>query len=84
VPGVTVHDLGERKCGIVTFSKADADPGGIAADLLRRRMNVSISSVEYARLDLGHRGTGPLVRASVHYFNTEDEIDRFVAAVAEC
>jgi selenocysteine lyase/cysteine desulfurase len=46
-------------------------------------MNVSISSVEYARLDLGHRGTGPLVRASVHYFNTEDEIDRFVAAVAE-
>jgi selenocysteine lyase/cysteine desulfurase len=29
------------------------------------------------------RGLADVVRASVHYFNTEDELDRLVGAVAE-
>ncbi|WP_333816458.1 aminotransferase class V-fold PLP-dependent enzyme [Tabrizicola sp.] len=83
VAGVTVHDLGLRKSGIVTFRKGDLDPGGIASRLRARAINVSVSSLPYARLDLGARGLGSLVRASVHYFNTEAEIEAFVAAVAE-
>lgn len=83
VEGVTVHDLGMRKSGIVTFRKGDLDPVGIAARLRARAINVSVSSLPYARLDLGARGLGSLVRASVHYFNTEAEIEKFVEAVAE-
>ncbi|MEE4238870.1 MAG: aminotransferase class V-fold PLP-dependent enzyme [Anderseniella sp.] len=83
VSGVTLHDLGERKCGIVTFSMDGRPSPDVAAWLAERSINVSVSAVEHAQLDLGARQTGPLVRASVHYFNTENEIERFVAAIAE-
>jgi selenocysteine lyase/cysteine desulfurase len=37
--------------------------------------------VDYARLDLPARGLPDLVRASVHYYNTDDELDLLVAAL---
>jgi cysteine desulfurase/selenocysteine lyase len=81
VPGVTIHDQGRRLSGIVTFVKA----GEAAAELARRlaagRVNISVSSEAYARLDLGRRKLPALARASVHYFNTEDEVVRFVDLV---
>lgn len=82
LPGVTVHDLGERRCGIVTFTREGFAAPGLAAALRELAMNVSVSQSENAHLDLGPRNTGPLVRASLHYFNTADEIDRFVEALA--
>ncbi len=83
VKGVTVHDLGQKKCGIVTFQKAGVEPSQMAEILRANQINVSVSSLPSARLDLGERGLQSLVRASVHYFNTENEIDRFVRAVDE-
>jgi selenocysteine lyase/cysteine desulfurase len=38
---------------------------------------------EHNPLDTEERGVHPLVRFSPHYYNTEAEIDRTVAAVAE-
>jgi selenocysteine lyase/cysteine desulfurase len=35
-----------------------------------------------ARLDLDARGITEMVRASVHYFNTDEEIDLLVETVA--
>jgi cysteine desulfurase / selenocysteine lyase len=81
VKGVTVHDLGQRKCGIVTFSKDGTEPRDIAEKLLAQKINVSVSPIGSARLDLGPRGLNSLTRASVHYFNTDAEIDRFVEAI---
>lgn len=55
---------------------------GMTSDLVQRelaqdRINVSVSLEDYSRLDLSERKIKDLVRASVHYYNTEQEIDRF-------
>jgi len=83
IEGVSVHDLGRKKCGIVTFKKDGIDPKIIADTLRADRINVSVSPVTAARLDLEPRNLKALTRASVHYFNTHDEIVRFVDAVKQ-
>jgi cysteine desulfurase / selenocysteine lyase len=40
-----------------------------------------VSLVSHAQLDLAHRGLPDLVRASVHYYNTDAELDRLIAAL---
>ncbi|MGD0068590.1 MAG: aminotransferase, partial [Streptosporangiaceae bacterium] len=54
-----------------------------AAALGRDSINVSTTVAEHNPLDTEERGIHPLVRFSPHYYNTEAEIDRAVAAVAE-
>lgn len=81
VKNVDVHDLGLRKCGIVTFTKNGISAESMTAQLREMNMNTSVSTLNSARLDLGKRKLESIGRASVHYFNTEDEIARFVKAV---
>ncbi len=81
IPGVAVHDQGERTSGIVTFTKQNISPEAIAEALRQQGINISVSTLPFARLDLGRRGLAALARASVHYFNTENEVDRFTDAV---
>ena len=81
LPGVQVHDQGERRCGIVTFTVAGVLAQHVQQHLSRQGVNVSVSLVDYARLDLPHRGLPDLVRASVHYYNTDQELDRLVKAL---
>lgn len=81
--GVGVHDLGGTRCGIVTFSHADLAATDIQSRLATRKINVSSSSILSTRIDMEKRALPTLVRASVHYYNTLDEIDRFAEAVAE-
>ncbi|MGL5810402.1 MAG: aminotransferase class V-fold PLP-dependent enzyme [Nocardioides sp.] len=79
--GVRVHDLGRRKCGIVTFTVDGHTAQDVRQRLAEHGVNVSVSPVDYARLDLTTRGLPDLVRASVHYYNTEDELDRLIRAL---
>jgi selenocysteine lyase/cysteine desulfurase len=83
VPGVTLRDIGKRRCGIVSFSHAGMSAGDIAAELRRRRINCAVSSPGSTLLDARARALPDLVRASVHYYNTEDEVTRFAAEVAD-
>lgn len=83
LPGITVHDLGAVKGGIVTFDHATISPGEISNTLKTRKINTVTSSVFSTRYDMEARGLAKLVRASVQYLTTNDEIDQLVTAVAE-
>jgi selenocysteine lyase/cysteine desulfurase len=77
MPRVQVHDLGLQKCGIVTFTIEGWEPGEIRRKLAGQKMNVSTSSAASTRLDMDQRGLSSVVRASVHYYNSEEEIEGF-------
>jgi selenocysteine lyase/cysteine desulfurase len=81
LPGARVHDRGRELCGIVTFSLAGAGADEVKKRLGERAINVSVSGWEGTPLDMSLRGPGRIVRASLHYYNTEAEIDGFIAAL---
>jgi len=81
VPGVTVRDIGAEKCAIVTFTMEGRKPEEIKGALARQRINVTVTDATATRLDMEARGLLSMVRASVHYYNTEEEIERFCAAL---
>ncbi|QSQ24306.1 aminotransferase class V-fold PLP-dependent enzyme [Pyxidicoccus parkwayensis] len=83
IRGVTVRDVGEVKCGIVTFTVEGVSPDALRQRLMAQGINVSVTRRPSTRLDMEARGLGELVRASVHYYNTEDELERLVRAVAQ-
>ncbi|MBX2978774.1 MAG: aminotransferase class V-fold PLP-dependent enzyme [Flavobacteriales bacterium] len=83
VPGVRVHDLGLRKSGIVTFTKNGVDPMRMMQELGAQGINITAARKEIARLDLEERGLDRVARVGIHYFNTSEEVERFVAAVSD-
>ncbi|MCC3305440.1 aminotransferase class V-fold PLP-dependent enzyme [Sneathiella sp. HT1-7] len=83
VPGVTVQDIGAQKGGIVTFDHTTKSPDEIKNYLVERSINVSITGLSSTRFDLEKRGIDAMIRASFHYYNTDDEIDRLIEALAE-
>jgi selenocysteine lyase/cysteine desulfurase len=81
IPGVSVHDLGKHKCGIVTFSAAGIEATEIANRLRENRIMVSVSSPASTLIDASKRKLPTLVRSSVHYYNQETQIDALVSCV---
>jgi len=81
IPGVTVRDRGSVQSGIVTI-RVD-DPAGVVAGLRVRGINTSLSTPDYSRIDFGRDQAPGLVRISPHAYNTEAEVDRAIATIAE-
>ena len=82
IPGVSVHDRGRRRCGIVTFTVDGKQPRDIVATLRQRRIHCHSSGPSLVLIVAPERRLPALVRASVHYYNTEEEVTRFAAAIA--
>ncbi|MEL7476148.1 MAG: aminotransferase class V-fold PLP-dependent enzyme, partial [Cyanobacteria bacterium J06555_12] len=83
LPGVTVRDLGTRRCGIVTFTVASRSATEVKGCLSQAAINTSVSTRSSTLLDMDARQQSEFVRASVHYYNSETEIDRFCRTLAE-
>jgi cysteine desulfurase/selenocysteine lyase len=76
IKGVTVRDLGRVRSGIVTFTCDGHSPGEVMQRLKANGIAVRTVERASARIDMEQRGLDELVRASVHYYNTEAEIER--------
>jgi cysteine desulfurase / selenocysteine lyase len=79
---ITVHDLGAVRGGIVTFTVDGVDSFEVQRQLAENRINVTVSEAEDTRLDMDERQLEAIVRASVHYYNSEEETERFCTKIA--
>jgi cysteine desulfurase / selenocysteine lyase len=75
---IAVHDQGDDRCGIVTFTIDGVAPVEVVRLLRAAHVNTWAIDASTARLDLGGRALPAVVRASVHYYNTVEELDRCV------
>lgn len=83
LPGVTVRDLGAQRCGLVTFTLDGIDPREAMLHLREGGVNVSVADPHSTLLDSRQRHLPDLLRASVHYYNSEDELDRLCSEVGQ-
>ena len=81
IDGITVHDRGDQLCGIVTFSVDEVDSALIKKELAAQNINVSIGSAHSTLYYMSRRHLDKILRASVHYYNTEEEIGIFCDAL---
>jgi len=81
VKGVTVQDLGRVRGGLVTFTH-ERHPAGEVMQWLKAN-SIAVRTIERSstRIDMERRNLDELVRASVHYYNTEAEVARFCAVL---
>ena len=83
IPQLEVTDQGRLKCGIVTFRHEAMDAATIKSELARRKINVSVSSGSGSRLSFMKRGIEAVVRASIHYYNSEEELEYFLSKIRQ-
>lgn len=74
-------DPGPDLCAIVTFQHRTHAPDVVKKMMEQQKIAVQVSSVDHTRLDLDARGISKTIRVSPHYYNTEDEINRFLKAL---
>ena len=83
VPGCRVLDRGRELAALVTVEVAGEDAQTIVARLREQKINTNATRREYAVIDMDAKGASTALRLSPHYYNTEDEIEVAVAAVAD-
>ncbi len=79
VPGVVVHDRGRELSGIVTFSVGGRESEWVVGALRERGVRTSVARPFDQRWSEGPGHA--VVRASVHYYNSEEELERTVGLV---
>jgi cysteine desulfurase/selenocysteine lyase len=82
VDGVTVRDLGRRRCGIVSFTVDGYPAEEVAEHLAQDGVTLTVGRASSTLLDMSHRKLPSIVRASPHYFNDEADLQRLVESVA--
>ncbi|ALG15510.1 aminotransferase class V-fold PLP-dependent enzyme [Kibdelosporangium phytohabitans] len=83
IPGVTLHDLGGDKSGIVSFTKAGRSVEEVRDRLWDKGIAVSCSYSSSTRYDMTRRGIDAVVRASPHYFVSPEQVSEFARALTD-
>ncbi len=81
INGIKIDDQGENLSGIVTFHAENRLATKVATLLKDAGINTSVVKQQNTQLDHHHRQLPDINRASLHAYNTEDEITRFCAAL---
>ncbi len=81
LPGVVGTCPADATAAIITFNKEGIQALDVKKRLAAEGINVQVANVIHTRLDLGARGIETTVRVSPHYYNTVEEVDRFLNAV---
>lgn len=74
IEGITVHDFGAQQCGIITFSVKGLENAFVKNKLADKNINVSVGKAISTLIYMDKHHLPSNVRASVHYYNTEEEI----------
>jgi cysteine desulfurase/selenocysteine lyase len=82
IEGINVVDTGTIKSGIVVFIHDLVPATHLVSQLAEKKIVVRMSPRFGTRLDTKISALDDLVRASVHYYNTEEEIDQFCDTLA--
>jgi len=80
ISGIEVHDLGQIKSGIVSF-KGPFEVHQFKDKAVQSGFNVSVIRADGTLLDMESRNLHFMIRASVHYYNSLDELKRFAQFV---
>ncbi len=79
--GFVTFDVGEHKCGIVTTVCPGKDPVEVKSALAEQSIHVSVTTPDSTWWDALRRDLSEMLRLSVHYITTRDEIDLAVDAL---
>jgi selenocysteine lyase/cysteine desulfurase len=83
IEGVRVLDRGPTLCAIATAELGGRPAEEVKLALRRRSINTSSPGRDDAVIDMDEKSAASALRLSPHYYNTADEIDTAVAAIAE-
>ena len=83
LPTYECMDLGLDQCGIVTFIKKDMEAGQLKSHLFENGIYTSLSAPMGALIDAQKRNLPVLIRASLHYYNTQSEVDELLNVLSE-
>jgi len=81
--GVTLLDLGRDPSAIVSFNVDGMDAREVVKKALDAGITIGASEPESTRIDSENRKLADTVRASPHYYNTEEEVDRLIELCRE-
>lgn len=83
IPGISLHDLGATRSGLIAFNLAGWDSFELKRRLGLKHINIGANSVAYTPLDMQARGLSSVARISVSPLNTDDDIERLITALVE-
>ena len=81
VPGWRVLDNRPHASAIVAVELGAVDPLLVMEALRKKAINTSATFRAWAQYHMGRQGVEAALRISPHYYNSDDEIDRFVPAL---